>query len=365
MANNTALYGFANLEYLFSQRIVTIQVETLQTAVAESLAEYSRQVNGLMSNIVELTTDYKRRYQLPASGTLQPMDNNGNPKPVVPSGFYDIAFPIYGAGTAWGTDRVSRAAMTVADANRFTMDALTRDADWMRRHILAALFTNTTYTYTDEAYGALTIQTLANSDSVIYVRKNGTASTDNHYLAQAASIATANNPFPTIYTALDEHPSNTGPYNVYVATNLVSSITGLSSFRDVNDSSVIWGSGANLSVMGFDKNMTSKDQFANGIGDRVVGYADGCNIIEWSALPSNYMIFHAGGVSDVLGMRQYPFPELQGFFPEFWNVNGNHIESRLMRYAGFGVQNRIAAGVYQIGAGSYSIPSGYTTPLPV
>lgn len=365
MANNITLYGFANLEYLFSQRIVTIQVETIQTAVAESLAEYSRQVNGLMSQMVEQTTDYKRRYQLPSAGTLQPLDNNGIPHPVVPSGFYDIAFPIYGAGTAWGTDRLSRAAMTVGDANRFTMDAMTRDGDWMRRHILAALFTNATYTYTDEAYGALTINTLANGDAVLYTKKNGTASTDTHYFAQAAAIANGTNPFPTMYTALDEHPSNRGPYTAYVASSLTATIVALTNFRDINDTSVGWADTVSLSTFTFDKNVTSKDQFTNGIGDRVLGYVDGMRVVEWSALPTDYIIFHAESANDVLGMRQYPQPELQGLFPEFWNLNGNHIESRLLRYAGFAVQNRIGAGVYRIGNGSYAIPTGFSAPLAV
>lgn len=362
-ANNITQYGFVNLEYLFSQRIVTIQVETIQTAVAESLAEYSRQVNGLMNQMVEQVTDYKRRYQLPSAGSLQPLDNNGNPRPVVPSGFYDIAFPIYGAGTAWGTDRISRAIMTVGDANRFTMDAMTRDGDWMRRHILGALFTNTTYVYTDEAYGALTVNTLANNDAVVYTKKNGTASTDNHFLFQAAAIANATNPYPTMYTSLDEHPSNRGPYTAYIASSLVATTVALTNFRDINDTSVGWADTVSLSKFEFDKNITSKDQFTNGIGDRVIGYVDGMRVVEWSALPAGYIIYHAESANDVLGMRQYPQAELQGLFPEFWNVNGNHMESRLIRYCGFGVQNRVGAGVMQIGAGSYSVPAGFQTPL--
>lgn len=363
-ANNQVLYGFANLEYLFSQRIVTVQVETIQTAVAESLAEYSRQVENFMSAMVSVTTDYKKRFQLPSSGTLQPLDNNGNPFPVVPSGFYDIAFPIYGAGTAWGTDRLSRAIMTIGDANRFTMDAMTKDKDWMRRHLLAALFTNVTFPYTDEAYGALTVQPLANSDAVTYVKKNGTASADNHFYAQAAVIATATNPFSTIYTMLDEHPGNSGPYNVYIASNLVSAVQGLATFRPPFDSNIIWGQNNNISINEVNTNVTSKDMFTNGIGDRFIGYVDGCNVIEWSALPSNYLIGHASSVNDVIGMRQYVQPELQGLFPEFWNVNGNHMESRLIRYAGFGIQNRVGAVVGYVGvSGTYAIPTGYQQPL--
>lgn len=367
MANNTVLYGFANLEYLFSQRIVDVSVQTVQTAIYESLTEYNRQINGLMSSMCQRTVDYKRRYQLASAGTLQPLDANGNPVPVVPSGTYDVAFPIYGAGTAWGTDRISRARMTVEDANRFTADALTKDADWLRRHMLAALFTNATYTYTDEAYGSLTITTLANGGSETFVFKNGSAATDNHFLAQANAIGNGtDNPYPIIYTELDEHPSNRGPYIVYIPTASVATTQALSTFRDIADTSVIWSTSTSLADMAFDKNITSKDQFAMGIGDRVIGYADGCIIVEWSALPTGYMIAHAtGSANDVLQMREYPEAEIQGLFAEAANMDGNHLVNRLLRYCGFGVQNKIGACVYRIGNASYAIPTGYSTPLPV
>lgn len=368
MANNTALYGFVNIEHLFSQRVVDISVDTIQTAVAETLIEYRRQVDGLLGTIVSPTVDYKRRYQLPSAGTLQPLDEQGNPRPVVPSGYYDVAFPIYGAGTAWGTDRVSRAMATVGDVNRFTMDAMTRDMDWMRRHILAALFTNATYSFTDPKYGSLTISTLANGDSVVYALKNGSTTTDNHFLAQANSIGNgADNPFPTIYTELDEHPSNRGPYVVYVPTNLISSITALSTFRDVRDSAIVYGADVTTSDIAYSKNITSKDQGGTyGIGDRVVGYADGCTIIEWSALPNSYMIAHAtGSANDVVMRREYEEPSLQGLFAERFTPDGNHFIERFIRYAGFGVQNRIGALCYRVGNGSYAIPTGYSAPLAV
>ena len=43
---------------------------------------------------------------LGSGGTLQPLDEWGNPLPVKDEGVYDVAFPIQGGGTAWGDNRV-------------------------------------------------------------------------------------------------------------------------------------------------------------------------------------------------------------------------------------------------------------------
>jgi hypothetical protein len=64
-------------------------------------------------------------------------------------------------------------------------------------------------------------------------------------------------------------------------------------------------------------------------------------------------------------MREYDAPELQGFFPEDHSPDGNIQEMRMIRYAGYGALNRVAAVVQRIGNGSYAIPSGYTNPLAV
>ena len=81
--------------------------------------------------------------------TISPLFSQACPA-VKDEGVYDVAFPIQGGGTAWGDNRVSRALMTVGEAQRLTMGMLRRDADWVRRHFLAALFDNTTWTFTDE-----------------------------------------------------------------------------------------------------------------------------------------------------------------------------------------------------------------------
>jgi len=338
-----------------AERVTTVGVNVVTTAIQESAAEHTRTINALMSAFVRRTTEHQKRFKLPGVGTLQPLDEWGNPLPVREEGYYDVAFPIQGGGTAWGDNRVARALMDVAYANRMTVEALRRDADWMRRHLLAAIFDNATWTYADPEYGDLTVQPLANGDSVTYVRTGGAASTDTHYLAQANAIDDSNNPYGTIHDELSEHPSNAGANIIaYIPTNLVAATEALTAFVEVGDPDIRYGSGVDTLAGTVDR----------GFGDEVLGKANKVWIVEWKFLPDNYIIAHAQG-STVLAMREYNATELQGFFTENHTPDGNLQETRMIRYAGFGAENRIAALVYRIGNGTYGIPTGYAAPLAV
>jgi hypothetical protein len=361
MANTTA-YGFIGLQDLYNQRVASVGIGRVWEAVQLSAQEYSRVMANMASEFVEPATNAQEQIELPGDGTLQPLDEWGNPLPVLPSGSYQVAYPIQGAGTAWGTNRISAKLMTVEEANRNTVDAFRRDADWMIRHIMAAIFDNTTWTFQDKVganggkgLGAITIQPLANGDSVTYVKKGASApATDTHYLAQAAAIADATNPYPTIYTELMEHPSNSGPIKCYIPTALVATTQALTNFIPVSDPDITLG--------GLNAQLSSSIDV--GFGDQVLGKVDRCWVIEWGRMPSDIILAHASG-TPVLGMREYPTPELQGFFPEQHSPDGNTVLHRFLRYAGFGVRNRLAAVVYRVGNGSYAIPTGYSTPLPV
>lgn len=362
---NSVAYGFIGLQQMFDQRVDTIGVEEVNTAISETLNEYNRMINALTGALVMRTTMVERRYHLPGDGTLQPLDEWGNPLPVQPSGSYDVAFPLQRGGTAWGTNRETRALMTVEEVNRLTMDAMRRDIDWMRRHILAAIFTNTTWTYVDERFGSKTIQPLAlASDGVTYVRRGGSISTDTHYLAQANAIGNSDNPYGTIFDELTEHPSNTGEVVHYIPTNLKATTIALADFEPVRDPDIAYGA---------DTNVLTTDAMANrgfggamlGFGDRVLGKANDGWIVEWKSLPDSYILSTMTGVNDVVAMREHPAPELQGFFPEFNDTDGNRKENRFIRIAGFGVMNRVGAVVTRIGNASYAIPTGFTAPLAV
>jgi hypothetical protein len=353
MANSTA-YGFATIEDRFTE-LVENNIPIVQTAIELSVAEYQRQLDQMLDILVQRTTEYSIRYQLPGSSTLQPLDQHGNPLPVLPSGYYGVALPIQGGGTAWGDNRVSRALKTVADANRDMINVQNADLDWMARHILAAMFTNTTWTYDDPKHDTLTIQPLANGDTVTYVRRGGTSSTDNHYSFQAAAIADATNPYPTLYAELNEHPSNSGPYVAYIASSLRDTTMALATFVEVSDPDI--RAGANTE--------TIVGSLAQGFGDEVLGKVGHMWIVEWGRLPDGYIVAVAQGADPVVGMREYPVASLQGLFPEFQNVDGNRHLMKFIRFAGFGVMNRVGAAIRLVGAGAYAIPSGYTAPLAV
>jgi hypothetical protein len=205
--------------------------------------------------------------------------------------------------------------------------------------------------------GDITIQPLANGDTVTYVKVGGASATDTHYLAQASAIDDSNNPFDTIRDELLEHPSNGGPIAVYTPTNLRASIEALTAFIEISDPAI------RLSISS-DELVTNLDR---GFGDELIGYIKGsrCYIIEWRALPDDYLVAHARGGGPVLKMREYPATRLQGFFMENHSPDGNLQVTRMLRYAGFGVSNRVAALVMRIGNGTYAIPTGYDAPLGV
>jgi len=189
MADNNVAYGFIGLKHLFSQRIRDVGIPKIYKAIQDTAAEYNRQVAEIMRTLTTTTVEGQERIYTATVGTLQPLDEWGNPKVTRAGGYYDVAYPIQGGGDAFGTNRVSREIMTVEEANRETMRILTNDADWMRRHVLAALFDNAAWTYDDEKLGALLIQPLAiASDGVRYLKAGSGLATDEHYYAQADGI---------------------------------------------------------------------------------------------------------------------------------------------------------------------------------
>lgn len=358
MANAVA-YGFVGLEHLFSNRVADTNIQTIREAIDATIGEHNRQVNAIISTFVQRTTEYQIRYTEPGSGTLQPLDEWGNPIPVRQGAAYTLGFPLQGAGTAWGNNRVTRELMTVEEVNDHVLHALYRDADWMKRHILAALLDKSSWTFDDPEHGNLTIQPLANGDSTLFLRNNGTRSTDNHYIAQAAGIADATNPFPTIYDELREHPVNAGADIVaYVASNLVADIEGLATYFPVDDPEIRRGADSDVLV----------GRIGPGVGDELLGRADRVWIVEWNMLPDNYILAEARGrTGDIVMMREYPVAALQGLFPENHSPDGNVNEYRFIRYAGFGVKNRVGALAYFVSAGdtTYDVPTGYDAPLAV
>lgn len=357
-------YGIISSKQLQSERITTIGVSEVNADIIEATRIYNEQMNMLLSTVCERTTEHQINFKQVSSETLQALDEWGNPQPTHELGQYSVAFPIKMAGAALGTNRISRAKMTIGELARQMDSKMRADTDWMRRHILAAWFTNNTYTFTDDLYGALTIQPLAlASDNVTYVRRDGTVSTDTHHIAQANTISDADNPFSTIYRELDEHPSNSGPYVAYIPTNLTDEVEALTDLIEPDDPSLIISENNTRLRIQVNPDNTEYGTGPILFGQRYLGRINGVHAVEWASLPDNYIPFHAVGAGAFMGWREEPEAELQGFFTEQDPGDGNVLVKRWIRRCGFGVMNRIAAGVIRIGNGTYAEPTGYTAPL--
>lgn len=358
MANNALAHGFVRWAQLADQRLATLNTREVNEAVTMSAQEHQREINALMSSMVQRTTEFKVRFKLPGGGSMEPLDIEGeaSPKVVRVTGYYDVAFPLQAGGTAWGTNIVSAAKMTVAEANRQVLGAQSRDADWVRRHLMAAIFDNVAWTFSDPDQGDLTIQPIANdgsSTTVLYPKVGGALEADNHFLYQAAAIDDDNNPFPTLYAELSEHMGNDGPYVAYIPTNLVSYVEALTAFVPVADPEIVYS--ANTDQL--------RSPLPLNVGDQVLGRINKMWIVEWKNLPESYIFAQALGAGPFIYMREMAEPALQGLMVSTVNLDGNHTGYRYRRFAGFGVYNRAAACVMKVGSGSYSIPTGYDAPL--
>jgi hypothetical protein len=352
------MYGFFQLKDVFGQRVQQVGVSVVSNAIDETLAEHTRQLDALISLFASPTLDYSRRYKSAAAARLQPLDENGRARPIKPAGYWDIAFPIQDGGAAWGANYKTGVKMTVQEANDAVNTLITADKRWIRDHILAALFANAAWTWTDPEKGDLTIKGLANGDSDLYTIMAGQdqGATDTHYLAQAAAVATATDPFPTIYQELTEHPENGGEVVALVPTTMATAVKSLAGFYPESDPNIRRGDGQSVLV--------------GSLGDmalpgELIGYHDSkVWIATWAGLPDNYIVATTTGGDRPLAMRQEPEPELQGFQRRGRREDWPFWEDQYTRYAGFGAQNRVGALVYRVGNGSYAIPSGYASPMP-
>jgi hypothetical protein len=359
MADNKAIYGFDKIADVISNKVLSIGERAVLTAIEEASAEQTRFMNAVNSTLVEPVTVGKDLIEQIASTEMQPLDEFGNPLPIKGLPAISVGYPIFDRGTAWASNRKTRAKMTGMDAQKRTIEAFIASTNTNTRHMLAALLDNVSWTFNDVdlKLGNITVFPLANNDTQTYLKAGGTQAVDNHYLSQAAAISDAANPFPTIYTELTEHPGNGDLVVVYVSSSLVSTIQALSDWTPAPTM------GINQAITGATFAAGLDIEAIRGPGDLVLGHTDRCFVVEWRALPDGYMIGHAAQSGPVLAKREHPEPALQGLFVENNSPDGNIVETRMIEMNGYGVMNRIGALAYFVGNAAYQIPTGYDAPL--
>jgi hypothetical protein len=252
--------------------------------------------------------------------------------------------------------------MTVEELNNYVVMALSGDKTTMRKHLLATIFTNTSWTFDDDQVGNVTVVPLANGDTTLYM-KNGKAAAevDNHYLAQAAAIADATNPYLTIYQELNEHPTNADATIVaFIPANLVDATKNLADFVEVNDPLIQYGANTNTLA----PSAAAQFDTIRGAGSEVLGRVNRIWIVQWDDVPDSYIMAVALNNTAPVRMRESDVAELQGLYKTERVTANDGVVWRWYHYYGFGIYDRTAMVVYRIGNASYAIPTGYEQPLP-
>ncbi len=355
--------GFYNIADILARRVQDVGADTISDALQLSASIHQRIVNEIYAGSIQRVNWFKRRYRVGGQRRVQSLTQDGVPTPMRTGLEYDVALPLQIIGDSIAMNMWAENKQTVQDVNDEMVQILQAFNDWERRTFLAAVFTDTAWTYADDSddVGNLTIQVLANgaTDGQLYPLRDGTTATVDHYLAQSAGIANSTNPYSTAYETLKKHPTNSGAYVSYIASNLVSDTKDLADFRDFESSFVDYGADsttASRAAMNF-----------MGWGNEVIGVIQGAGtgvgmvVVEADFLPSSYIVTQATGAGAFVGVRE-ELVNGQSLIMRDARPNTNMHKMDFYRRAGKGILNRVAACVTRVGNASYAVPTGYTAP---
>lgn len=359
--NKYGLYNLLDLGILDPDQAVGVaDSDLLSSAIDFDTARHNAAVNSLKRIFWEDTTEFQLEIQSQTSARNQPLDQNARALPIKGVAPYNIWLPLQGSGNAWGANFLTMELMNVRVLQQTVQTMMRGDLQWVLDHVLGAIFANASWSFRDPVgHGALTIQGLANGDSVTYYSSTtGLVATDTHYFAQAAAIADASNPYPTIWGELKEHPDNGGEVVAYISTSQVAGTTGLAEFRSATlDADIILGDNVTRLNGALTADFLPPYSTLRGKTD------SGVWIVEWPMLPSGYMIAVTTQGRRPLGRRLYPLTKLQGFAARGDRSDWPWSETQWNRFEGYGGLNRLGAVVYRTGNGAYAVPTNYTMPM--
>lgn len=353
MAANAITYGFMQLEDVYDARVATLEAEKIDTAVTASAEMHTRDVDAVLNTLVTPTTARDAAYELPTSGELQPMSEDGTPIPT--QNFREIAqgYPMMRGADSFGLNREAYAKLTVGEMDKLMAAVQSKDARWMIRRALAAIFTNVSWTFKEKGRTDLTVRGLAvTGDGSIFLNENGDLTTADHYTGQAGAIGNTTNPYTANEAILRAHPANTGVIVHYIPPGLVADTQALASFYPPRDNPLIdYGDGVDFASSAAARYL--------GFGNDIVGVVGEGVIVVSHRLPAGYVVSIVDGVEKLLVMRQEPEADLQGLQTVPIQVDSNFRKWDFYRKAGFAVRNPIGAAVREIADASYDIPTGF------
>lgn len=360
----STIFGLAGLSAADYQTVAAAGEELIYSATQVYLNRVNQDVDRAISIFVESDTEnYTEKYQLPGSGTRLPRRATGLHAPALtPTGSWSVGYPLEDFGGVVAVDDVEWAYMPPAEYQRNVDTVVIAYKDQVRHQILHRLMDNqggSAVTFADPRWGNISVQPLANGDSVTYPPVLGSSSeaTEDHYLESgyaAASISTTNNPLVTIRDDLNHHfGRQTGNENIAVFINRAErdNIEGLAGFSEVEDRFIMSGDNVDLP--------SSMPMNAPGV---VIGRGYGVWVIEWDWIPANYMLgIHLDAPKPLKRRVDPSYTGLPRGLAMVASDDTYPIRTAEWRARfGFGVANRLNGVSFELGTGgTYTVPTAY------
>lgn len=353
---NVQTWGFFQLEDHYNRLVSDLESTVVDTALRQSAAAYTRDLDAMRDTLVTRTTAREGNFELPTSGEPQPASENGTPRPTQGYRRINQGYPMWRAMDSFGFNQEAYAKLTVADMDKEMLRMESKFARWNMKRMLAAIFTNASWTFSEEGRSDLTVRGLATTaDGSIYLDQNGDLATFEHYTGQANAIgnASGDNPFEANAAILRGHAANTGVIVHYIGTGLVTSTKALADFYPYNPNGglVNYGDGVDL----------ASNEVARylGFGNEVIGVVGDGVVVSAARMPANYVLSVVDSLDRLLVMREEPQESLRGLRVIPFQVDSNFRKWDFYEKAGYAVNNPIGAAVREIGDASYDIPTGY------
>jgi len=343
----------------------TTYIENIgQRLVFDAATAYVAQANMDMADALRVFVEaeievWQERYKLPGGGRLQRRGGSAQSGAVKAGGSWDVAYPLEDFGAQIVGDDVTMAYMSAAELQRHVDTVIIQNTNTVRFEILKRLFNNTATTYIDPRRGSLTIQPLANGDSVVYPPVLGSEAdaTENHFLESgyaAAAISNTNNPFATIRGELDEHFGDmTGGENIvaFIHPDEAAETEALTNFDAVEDRFIRVGTNTDVPF-----NLP-------GVPGKIIGRVSGVWVSQWRWMPSGYIVGVHLDQPPPMRMRVDPSATGLGRGLQLvtTDMESPFSASHWRHRFGIGVGNRLNGVVMELGTGgSYSIPAIYS-----
>jgi len=342
--------SFDTLAYARNTTVAKFGEDRAFDAIEVAFEAHNEQMQEMMQDLAEMTTDQLRAYGGPDNMAMEELDEFGTPDAQKISAGQNIGFPCkyYGIGLQW-TRQYFQGAMASELAAQATA-AMDADIKMIKRDMARALFYPTNYSFIDRLAPkklTLPVKSLVNADSMaIPPAPDGTTfngASHTHYLGTSAFAAAD---LTAGVSTVNEHFLS-GQITIMINIAQEATVRGFTGFTARLPVSIIGSISSNQATANLD---------VYNVTNRCIGDFNGVEVWVKAWIPSGYVLFLHSGTGDKVLVRRTLEGDT-GDLQLLFDLEEYPLRSKAMgRKFGFGVWNRLAAAVLDTGHSSYNQP---------